>query len=160
MKPTKMLIPAVTAALLAAAAAAPAVGRAQVACHGEPGEAKLHVFVDGVRSDQGIMTLTLYGDDPAKFLKRSGELKVWRDDARSPTTEVCLWLPGPGTYAVAVYHDAKRAGRFTQGAFGIPTQDFGFSRNPRIFLGPPSLNASKFDAGEGETTIHIKLKYP
>lgn len=146
--------------LLSALLLAPAVGRAQSACLGDPTEAKLHVLVEGVRSAQGVMTLTLYGSDPAKFLKHNGELKVWRQDARAPVTDMCLYLPAPGTYAVAIYHDTKRVYRFTQGAFGIPTQDFGFSRNPRLFLGPPSLNATKFQAEEGETTIHVRLKYP
>jgi uncharacterized protein (DUF2141 family) len=106
------------------------------------------------------MTVTLYGDDPAKFLKASGELKVWRAPVQTPTTEMCVFAPGPGTYSVAVYHDAKRAYRFVQGAFGLPTQDYGFSRNPHLFLGPPSLNATKFAAAEGDTTITIRLRYP
>jgi uncharacterized protein (DUF2141 family) len=73
--------------------------------------------------------------------------------------EMCAWLPGPGTYAVVVYHDSKRAGRFVRGTFG-PTQDYGFSRNPRLFLGPPSLNQVKFPAPAGETTVVIRMKYP
>jgi uncharacterized protein (DUF2141 family) len=106
------------------------------------------------------MTATVYGDDPAKFLKGAGELKVWREPTKSPTTEMCVWLPGPGTYAVAVYHDAKRAYRFTRGAFGMPNQGYGFSRNPHLFLGPPSLRAASFPAAAGDTTIFIKLRYP
>ncbi len=146
--------------LISAGLAAAANAHAQSACLGEPTATKLHVLVEGVRSPMGVMTLTLYGDDAGKFLKHNGELKVWRQDARMPVTDMCLYLPGPGTYVVAIYHDTKRVYRFTQGAFGIPTQDFGFSRNPRLFLGPPSLNATKFQAAEGETTIHVRLKYP
>ena len=116
----------VRAVLLALAAfalafgASPMSAQAQTNCQGEPSQTKLHVIVQGVRSAQGVMTATLYGDDPHRFLKDAGELKVWREPAAAPVTEMCLWLPGPGTYAVAVYHDAKRAMRFTQGAFGRP----------------------------------------
>ncbi len=134
--------------------------RAQGACLGEPSNARLHIVVEGVRSDAGVMTATLYGDDPARFLKGAGELKVWRAPAQSPITQICVFVPGPGTYAVAVYHDAKRDYRFVQGAFGLPTQDYGFSRNPHLVLGPPSLNASKFAVDEGDTTITIRLRYP
>ncbi len=151
---------AALAGLLAGLALTPAAARGQATCVGEPSGVKLKVVIEGVRSDAGIMTATLYGDDPKKFLKRDGELKVWRVPARSPVTDICVWLPGPGTYAMAVYHDAKLAHRFTQGPFGMPTQDYGFSRNPRLFLGPPSLNAAKVVAGEGETTTQIRLKYP
>lgn len=145
---------------LAALAVAPTASRAQATCKGEPSDTKLHVVVQGVRSADGVMTATLYGDDPARFLKSAGELKVWREPARAPTTEMCVWLPGPGRYAVAIYHDAKRAMRLTRGPFGIPTQAYGFTRNPHLFLGPPSLRAASFTAGAGETTVFITLRYP
>jgi uncharacterized protein (DUF2141 family) len=145
--------------LLAALLASQTVRAQDQTCEGTPGAAKLHVIVEGVRSDKGVITATLYGDDAKMFLKSGGELKVWREPATTPTTEMCVWLPGPGTYAVAIYHDANRDNRFVRGTFG-PTQDYGFSRNPRLFLGPPSLGAVKFPAGEGETTVTVKLKYP
>jgi uncharacterized protein (DUF2141 family) len=148
------------ALLLAGLAVAPVPARAQVTCQGDPSDTKLHVFVQGVRSDDGLMTATLYGDDPVKFLKGAGELKVWREPAKAPATEMCVWLPGPGTYAVAVYHDAKQAMRFTRGPLGMPNQGYGFSRNPRLFLGPPSLRATSFPAAAGETTVFVKLRYP
>jgi len=148
------------AALLALASVAPTAALADTNCQSQQSQAKLHLIVQGVRNAKGVMTATLYGDDPHRFLKGAGELKVWREPAVAPVTEMCLWLPGAGTYAVAVYHDAKRAMRFTQGAFGRPTQAYGFSRNPHIFLLPPSLAAVKFPAAVGETTIVVKLKSP
>jgi uncharacterized protein (DUF2141 family) len=148
------------ALLLAGLVVAPGAGHAQVTCQGDPSDTKLHVVVQGVRNDDGLMTATLYGDDPVKFLKGAGELKVWREPAKAPVTEMCVWLPGPGNYAVAIYHDAKRAMRFTRGALGMPTQGYGFSRNPHLFLGPPSLGATQFPAGAGETTVFVKLRYP
>ena len=149
-----------TAVLLAGMAALPAVTRAQTQCLGEPTATRLHIVVQGVRSDEGVMTATLYGDDPHRFLKGGGDLGVWRYPAVTPTTEQCVYLPRPGSYAVTVYHDAKRAYRFTQGAFGLPTQDFGISRNARLFFGPPPLANAKFPASEGDTTVIIRLRYP
>ena len=148
------------AAVLAGMTGAPALARAQAECLGEQSGVRLHIVVEGVRSSDGVMTATLYGDDPRKFLKGGGDLKVWRYPARSPTTEQCVYLPKAGTYAVAVYHDAKRAYRFVQGAFGMPTQDYGFSRNARLFFGPPSLANAKFPAADGDTTVVIRLRYP
>jgi uncharacterized protein (DUF2141 family) len=159
-----MRLPSYTAGagalLLAGLAVAPVAARAQATCQGDPSDTKLHVVVQGVRNDDGLMTATLYGDDSAKFLKGAGELKVWREPAKAPVTDMCVWLPGPGTYAVAVYHDARRVMRFTRGALGMPTQGYGFSRNPHLFLGPPSLAATTFPAATGETTVFVKLRYP
>jgi uncharacterized protein (DUF2141 family) len=148
------------AAMLAGIAGAPATARAQLQCLGEQTATRLHIIVQGVRSNDGVMTATLYGDDPRKFLKGRGELKVWRYPAKAPVTEQCVYLPGSGSYAVAVYHDAKRVYRFTQGPFGMPTQDFGVSGNARLFFGPPSLASAKFPAQDGDTTVIIRLHYP
>jgi uncharacterized protein (DUF2141 family) len=148
------------ALLFAGLAVDPAPARAQATCQGEPSDSKLHVIVQGVRDTGGLMTATLYGDDPTKFLKSAGELKVWREPAKAGTTEMCVWLPGPGTYAVAIYHDAKKAMRFTRGALGMPNQGYGFSRDPHLFLGPPALKSASFPAAAGETTVNITLRYP
>jgi len=146
--------------LLTGLAVSTSTARAQTTCQGDPSDTKLHIVVQGVRKAEGLMTATLYGDDPAKFLKQAGELKVWREPAAAPETDMCLWLPGPGNYAVAIYHDNKSAMKFTRGALGMPNQGYGFTRNPRLFLGPPSLKAAIFPAAVGETTQVIKLRYP
>ncbi len=143
-------------AVMAALAAAPA--RAQE-CEGAPGPARLNILVEGVNSDRGLMTASLYPGDKTQFLIKNGALKVWSVPAKAPTTSLCIWLKAPGTYAVAVYHDANSNHRWDHSLFGR-TEGIGFSKNPRLFLGPPSYEATVFQAGEGDTTIHIRLRYP
>ena len=128
-------------------------------CVGEPTGVKLHVIISGIRDDRGLMTATLYGDDPNRFLKSGGELKVWREPARAPSQELCVYLPGPGTYAVAVYHDANSNHHFDRGILG-PLEGYGFTRNPHLFFGPPPLERTSFEAPEGETTVRIDMRYP
>ena len=41
---------------------------------------------------------------------------------------------------------------------GIPTEPFGVSNNPTIFLGPPSHKEAAFEIGPGGTTLEIELK--
>jgi len=157
--PTSITSVALAATLALLPVVAGATITANGVCEGVPSGVKLHVIVDGTRSNKGVMTATLYGGNADKYLKHGGELKVWRVDAQSPSTPMCAWLPGPGTYSVAIYHDAKRAYRFVLGTFG-PTQDYGFSRDPHLFFGPPSFNQTKFTVTGADTTIHIRLKYP
>jgi uncharacterized protein (DUF2141 family) len=138
---------------------APAAAQAPGACHGEPTATRLRVIIDNVHDARGEMTATLYGDDPAKFLKRGGELMVWRDKAQSPGQEMCVWLPGPGTYAMALYQDTNGSRHFDHGVFG-PTEPYGFSRNPRLFFGPPSVGQVKFKASDSEITVHVRMRNP
>lgn len=129
------------------------------ACEGQPTGTKLTIVIDGVRSDQGQMTATLYPPENGKFLRTRGEIAVWRVPAQTPATEMCVWVPAPGPYAVAVYADLNGNKKFDHSAIA-PLEPYGFSNNPRLFLGPPSAGAAKFDVTQGETTIHIQLRYP
>ncbi len=143
------------AALLLAGASAAV---AQPSCEGTPSDTQLHIVIDGVRSDDGLMAATLYADDEATFLKSKGSLKVWRVPAHSPTTTMCIWLPHPGSYAVAAYHDANSNLKWDHSSLGS-IEGFGFSRNPMIFFSPPSLKATRFQAPVGDTTLRIHLSY-
>jgi uncharacterized protein (DUF2141 family) len=149
---------------LAAAAASPLSGaRAQPAadsCNGPPGEARLLVDVQGVRASQGLVAVTLYADDSKKFLAKRGSLYVGRAPARAGMTRVCLNLPRPGIYAVAVYHDADGNRHFNRSAFGLPAEAYGFSNNPGTFFGIPRFSSVRFPARAPETTIAVRLKYP
>ena len=142
-------------ALTAAGFAAPFAGHAQD-CEGAPSANKLSITIEGVRSSQGQMTASLYPDDKTKFLAKNGALKVWRVAAESPMTKMCIWLKAPGAYGLAVYHDANGNGRLDLGMLG-PSEDYGFSRNPRILFSKPSLASVRFSTTGAETDLHIRL---
>ena len=127
-------------------------------CEGTPSDTRLTIFVEEVRSSKGLMTASLYPNDKSQFLAKNGALKVWRVQAQAPTTQMCIWLKTPGTYAVAIYHDANANYKFNIGMFG-PTEDYGFTNNPRIFFAKPSFNSVRFLAKAGETTVHIHLHH-
>ncbi len=141
--------------LIAAGLAAPLAGHAEE-CEGAPSANKLSIVIEGVRSNQGQMTASLYPDDKTTFLAKNGALKVWRVAAEAPLTKMCIWLKAPGAYGVAVYHDANANGRLDLGLLG-PSEDYGFSRNPRIMFSKPSLAAVRFPTTGAETTLHIRL---
>ncbi|MEO8926562.1 MAG: DUF2141 domain-containing protein [Caulobacteraceae bacterium] len=146
-------------AALAGPALAPLAVQAED-CQGNPGPAKLSIVVEGVPSNKGLMTASLYPGDKSQFLIKNGALKVWSVPAQAPTSRMCIWLPrGPGTYAVAVYHDANSNHRLDIGMFG-PTEAYGFSNNPRIMFAKPSFDSVKFQARAGETTVHVRLNHP
>lgn len=158
--PAKSLSLAFAASALAAlSVSGGAAARAQD-CDGTPSSAKLIVQVDGVQSGNGKVTLTLYPDDPAKFLAPHGSLKVVRAPAKSPTTYSCFYLPGPGGYAVAVYHDENGNGKFDRKGI-LPAEGSGLSDNPNVGLFHlPTLSGSRFVTHVGENHIEIRLRYP
>ena len=70
--PARLLVAALAAAPFLAMAPGAARAQDQGECQGEPSDAKLRVVVEGVRNAKGEMTATLYGADPARFLKSKG----------------------------------------------------------------------------------------
>ena len=48
------------------------------------------------------------------------------------------------SYAIAVYHDENENDSFDQGFLGIPLEDYAFSNNAKVFLGPPIFDDAAF----------------
>lgn len=51
----------------------------------------------------------------------------------------------PGTYALSVIQDENDNNKIDTALFGIPTEKYGFSNNPKINFGPPNFDECKFD---------------
>lgn len=154
------ILPALPAALLAAASAGPASGAPQPACTGTPSKVRLYVNVEGVRSATGLVAVTLYADDRKRFLAHRGSLYVGRAPARSPATRVCIHLPSTGVWGLAVYHDADGDRSFDKNGLGLPAEAFGFSRNPATLFGLPNFSSVRFNVPRSGLQTTVKLKYP
>lgn len=149
---------ALTAGLAAGVlAAAPATAQA---CHGLPTGVRVLLNVGGVRSDKGQVTAVVFGEDPKRYLKPHGELETIHDPALPQTTQMCFWLPRAGKYALFVYHDANANNDIDTGLFGVPREGYAFSNNVRPKLSAPSFQSTHFEAGPGETTLSVSLRYP
>jgi len=141
-------------AFTAPAAAAPA------GCLGTPSDTWLTVSVEGLRSGNGLLTVALYPDDSRQFLAKGGTIKNNRFDAQAPTTRACIFVPKPGVYAIAVYHDEDSSRKLNRSGLGLPTEGFGFSNNPATIAGLPAFRSVRLNVPKSGLTTHIKLRYP
>ena len=144
---------------LLALSAAPAAAQAE-GCTGKPSDTRLFVNVSNVRNSQGLIAVTLYADDRKRFLAKRGSLYVGRVPANAGTTRVCIHLPTPGTYALAVYHDQDANRKLNRSGLGLPREGYGFSNNASTVLGLPAFSSVRFGAPRTDLTTSIKLKYP
>lgn len=129
-------------------------------CTGHPGDVRLYVNVENVRSSRGLIAVTLYADDSHKFLAHRGSLYVGRVPAHQGTTRVCIWVPRTGTWAIAAYHDENGNRKYDRNTFGLPKEGAGFSNNPPTFFGLPSFQRVRFPVQRPETEIRVRLRYP
>ncbi|WP_369058682.1 DUF2141 domain-containing protein [Caulobacter sp. 73W] len=142
----------------AGAAAAMAMGSPAFAqkCEGV-GSAKLTVQVLGVRAAMGEMAVTIYPDNPKRFLAPKGKLYRVRAITTAPMTTVCFNVP-PGAYAVAIYHDQNGDRDFNRSVIGMPTEGFGFSNDAPTKVGLPSFESVRFVVKD-DVTIRSTLRY-
>lgn len=152
---------AVTLAGLAVSPASSAgAGGAPPGCLGPASAIWLNVSVEQVKTSSGFIVLTLYPDDPARFLKPMGSLYVTKVTARAEVTQACVFVPGPGSYGLALYHDANGNGKIDRNGLGIPKEGFGFSNNPRILFSAPKLKSVRLAVSAPGASARIRMRYP
>ena len=129
-------------------------------CTGHPSDTRAYVDVQGVRNSEGLVAVTLYADNPRRFLARRGSLYVGRVPASAPVTSVCIFIPEPGIYALAVYHDADADRGFDRTGLGLPNEGYGFSNNPAVLLGLPSFRSVRINFPRSGMRTTVRLRYP
>jgi uncharacterized protein (DUF2141 family) len=113
----------------------------------------IQVQVTGLKNGAGTVRVQAYGPNAGDWLKKGR----WIARAEAPAKAgrpICLVLPRPGNYAIAVRHDANASGSSDWNDGG------GFSRNPSVsLLGRPSFAETAVSAGEGVTRLSIVMNY-
>lgn len=117
----------------------------------------IRVIVTNVRKSKGMITVDLHGDKPEEFLKKKKKLLRIRVPARKGRVEMCLPAPGPGVFAIALYHDVNGNKKFDKNFLGLPAEPYGVSNNPTIGLGAPKHKQARFTVGPNGTTVEIAL---
>jgi len=155
---------ALAAALLAApgapAIAAPAAAAPPAGCTGPASPYWLNVVAEGLRNSDGLLAVTLYADDSSKFLIKHGSLYVGRVDAHAGATRACIFVPKPGVYALALYHDENANRSFDRTTVGFPAEGFGFSNNPATLAGLPAFKSVRIAVPKTGLTTRVSMKYP
>ena len=117
------------------------------------------VTVENMRNLDGLLTVELYDDNPDTFIKKAGRLERYRLDATESEGEICVIAPGPGTYAIVLYHDENGNKKFDKNFLGIPKEGFGVSNNPGFSLGPPKHEDAAFFLDGEPVSLSISVNY-
>jgi uncharacterized protein (DUF2141 family) len=138
------------------------LGKAEGRCRAnETGPAVL-VGVVGLKDRTGLLRAELYpaNDDDFlnddKILVRQGKIFRRVEIAVPPSgpVQLCVRLPGPGTYTLSLLHD-----RDGNRKFGLSSDGIGFPGNPKLGLSKPKAAAAGFVAGPGIIQVPIRLNY-
>ena len=115
----------------------------------------LFVTVKGLRSQKGNVHIALY-DDPDRFPDFDGMILKVEVTIIDGTAHHKFNGLASKRYAIAVYHDENDNDEFDQGFLGIPLEDYAFSNNATVFLGPPSFADAAFAVQETRE-VHLRI---
>ena len=140
----------------------PSLGVAEGHCR--PGEAGPAVIVTvlGLKDDGGRIRVEVYPAVDGDFLADDNILvaagKAFRRAEIEPSATVpaqlCVRLPAPGKYALAVIHD-----RNSDHKFGPMSDGIGFAGDPKLGWSKPKATAAEFSATAGITSLSVTLNY-
>ncbi len=120
--------------------------------------ATIEIRIEGLRNAQGIVRLCLTRDS-AHFPDCNGDpAAIRRSIPAARAAELRIEGAAPGSYALAVIHDENGNGRLDR-FMAIPREGFGFSRNPRLRMGPPRFEEVRFDVTGGTVRQAVRLRY-
>ena len=141
-----LLLGASASASEAPVAAAPAIS------------ASIDLAITGLRSEKGNVLVCLSANP--KFFPDCTDDKNARKLKVSATRAASIQIAGvkPGIYAVALIHDENANGKMDLSLF-LPREGFGFSRNPRIGMGPPKFKSAQFTVGADDAHYDVRMKY-
>jgi uncharacterized protein (DUF2141 family) len=119
------------------------------------GKPSVLVHVAGFRQAAGEVKVSLYGADSGRWLAKGGKIGKLKVPVTGHSMDICMPVPAPGRYAVAVHHDLNINGERDRRDGG------GYSRNPKVSLFNPKPPFSKaaFTVGNGPARVGVTLLY-
>ena len=117
---------------------------------------EIRILVSNIEEKRGTIHYGVYNnpelfpDDSGKILGGFEEVsKVIKDGLLIDDLE-------ESNYAIAIFHDKNSNNKFDT-FFSIPKEKFGFSKNARVFLGPPKFEDASFFV-EQNSTVEIMIE--
>lgn len=121
-----------------------------------PAPQAISVSVSSTCSKAGEVRLAVYAN--AEDFKAKREIASVVRASNDGTAELDLSLPAAGTYVLAAFHDLNGNGELDRNMFGIPTEPYGFTKEPASKWEAPGFSdvASCFDGGEARMEVRLK----
>jgi uncharacterized protein (DUF2141 family) len=144
-------------AMLIATIALPRLSRAQNAA----ANAGIKVEVTGFRNDKGQLGCSLW-KGPEGFPRDDSHIlkHVWAPIKNAQGECVFGGNFAAGDYAITLFHDENKNGKFDSNFIGYPLEGYGFSNNVVPQFKAPSFDECKFHYdGRGWKEVPVKMIY-
>lgn len=136
-----------------------ALGAAVLGAATPPNHGQIAVTVTDLRSAKGVV-LACMTTQPKAFPDCDKDPHSYRQTVPA-AGEVHLMFRdvAPGHYAISLLHDENDNGRADRVLGMVPKEGFGFSRDAKLRMGPPSFQSAAFDFDGTARALNIRMRY-
>ena len=113
--------------------------------------------LQGLRSERGQVRLCLT-QEPRYFPNCAADPNAVKRSLPSRHAATFSMNVPAGQYALSVIHDENGNGRLDT-FLRVPREGFGFSRNPRIRMGPPRFEETRFTIDQAAVAQAVTVRY-
>ncbi len=124
-----------------------------------PGSTWVTVTVTDLRNSKGVVRACMT-DDADLFPKcRQDEQSHRMVVPAIGKVSFTFQNVNPGTYAIALLHDENDNGKADRALLLMPKEGFGFSRDAKVRMGPPSFDSAAFEVDGKPVNQTIRMRY-
>ncbi len=117
------------------------------------GQCKLTVEVSNIKKPEGTVRVCVFMSKNNYLGKADycSSIKIESIDDQEISLDLAC-----AKYAIVVYHDINKNGILDKNFLGIPSEPYGFPRNPSTIFGPPPFEKAQEDV-QKDKLIKIRL---
>lgn len=118
----------------------------------------LTIQIDRLRNQKGEVCLKVFSGAQGFPNGNAGVVKRQCLKIQEIPMTVTFTNLKSGSYAIAAFHDLNGDRQLNRNPLGMPTEDYGFSRNPNVRTGPPQFRDAVFMLAGPRTTLKIRMQ--
>ena len=120
---------------------------------------RVEVTVNGFESDEGQVLIALFLDASGWPGETAHAFAVSTLPIQNRQVVTAFEDVPVGPFAISVFHDKNGDRKLDTGPFGIPSEPYGFSRDARGELGPPSFDEARLDLPAAQSiSVSIRVE--
>ncbi|WP_371819384.1 DUF2141 domain-containing protein [Tolypothrix sp. PCC 7910] len=119
----------------------------------------LTVEIDGLKNKQGQVCASIFANSKGFPNQRDRVIQKQCTNITEIPVKLTFENLKAGSYAVAVMHDQNKDLVLNRNSLGMPTEGFGFSKNPEVSTRAPKFGDAAIVLAGPNTEIKINLKY-
>ena len=124
-----------------------------------PNHGEIAVTVTDLRNTKGVVRVCMTTDPKAFPDCRKDPKSLRQTVPAAERVELMFRNVTPGRYAISLLHDENENGRADRVMGMMPKEGFGFSRDAKLQMGPPSFQSAAFDFDGSAQVLNIRMRY-